>query len=248
MRLDFTGKRALITGGARGIGAAIAGDLAGANCKLLLLDKEEEALRQTVAALREKGAAVESLAVDLTNRDETLAAVAKSIEQSGPCQILIHNAGITKDNLLMRMSDIEWDLVLKVNLHPVYYLTKELIKGMMKERYGRIIAISSVVGMMGNPGQTNYAASKAAIIGFVKSLARELGSRNVTVNAIAPGFIRTAMTEKLQGDQIEKLKEAIALRRLGEAEDIAHAAAFLASDYASYITGNVLNVSGGLYM
>jgi 3-oxoacyl-[acyl-carrier protein] reductase len=248
MKIDLTGRKALITGGARGIGAAIAADLASCGAELLLLDREAEALQATVAELSGGGAAVRALVADITDPAATLAAVQAETAQSGPYLILVHNAGITRDNLLMRMTQEEWDLVMKVNLQPLFWLTKELVREMMRERWGRIIAISSVTGLMGNPGQTNYAATKAAVTGFVKSLAREVGSRGITVNAVAPGFIRTPMTEKLQGEQIDRLKDAIALRRLGEAQDIAHAVAFLASEQAAYVTGHVLNVSGGLYM
>lgn len=248
MKIDLTGKKALVTGGARGIGAAIAADLASCGAELLLLDREAEALEATAAGLTAKGAVVRTLVVDITDPAATLAAVQGAVAKSGPQLILVHNAGITRDNLLMRMTDEEWDLVMKVNLQPLFFLTKELVRDMMRERWGRIIAISSVTGLMGNPGQTNYASTKAAITGFVKSLAREVGSRGITVNAVAPGFIRTPMTEKLQGEQIDRLKDAIALRRLGEAEDIAHAVTFLASEQAAYVTGHVLNVSGGLYM
>jgi 3-oxoacyl-[acyl-carrier protein] reductase len=248
MKIDLTGKKALVTGGARGIGAAIAADLAACGAELLLLDREAEALQATAAELSSKGAVVRTLVADITDPAATLEAVQAETAKAGPYLILVHNAGITRDNLLMRMTGEEWDLVMKVNLQPLFFLTKELVRDMMKERWGRIIAISSVTGLMGNPGQTNYAATKAAITGFVKSLAREVGSRGITVNAVAPGFIRTPMTEKLQGEQIDRLKDAIALRRLGEAEDIAHAVAFLASEQAAYVTGHVLNVSGGLYM
>lgn len=248
MKIDLTGKKALITGGARGIGAAIAADLAECGAELLLLDREAETLQSTASGLAGKGAVVRTLVADITDPAATLAAVQAESAKSGPYLILVHNAGVTRDNLLMRMTDAEWDLVMKVNLHPLFFLTKELVRDMMRVRWGRIVAISSVTGLMGNPGQTNYASTKAAITGFVKSLAREVGSRGITVNAVAPGFIRTPMTEKLQGEQIDRLKEGIALRRLGEAEDIAHAVTFLASDQAAYVTGHVLNVSGGLYM
>jgi 3-oxoacyl-[acyl-carrier protein] reductase len=248
MKIDLTGRRALVTGGARGIGAAIAADLAACGARLLLLDREAETLAATAAALAGKGADVRTLVADITDPRATLAAVQGETAAHGPCLILVHNAGVTRDNLLMRMSDDEWDLVMKVNLQPLFWLTKELVRDMMRERWGRIVAISSVTGLMGNPGQTNYASTKAAITGFVKSLAREVGSRGITVNAVAPGFIKTPMTDRLQGEQIDRLKDAIALRHLGEAEDIAHAVAFLASEQAAYITGHVLNVSGGLYM
>lgn len=248
MKIDLSGKRALVTGGARGIGAAIAGELAECGADLLLVDVEAAALDNTAATLKETGVKVHTLVADLSNSSETTGKIGLDLADNGPCQILVHNAGITRDNLLMRMSDDEWESVIRVNLYPLHYLTRELLRPMMKERWGRIIGISSVSGLMGNPGQCNYAASKAGMVGFVKSLAREAGSRNITVNAIAPGFIRTPMTEKLQGEQIDRLKEAIALRRLGEPDDIAHAVTFLASDMASYITGTVINVSGGLYI
>lgn len=248
MKISFEGKRALITGGARGIGAAIGNVLGEAGASLLLLDREEAALKETEEKLKGKNIKVSTLVVDLLNEKETIEKVQEDIKNNGDCLLFVHNAGITKDNLLLRMSDEEWDLVLKVNLYPFFYLSKLLVKAMMTERYGRIVAISSVSGLMGNPGQVNYASSKAGLVGFVKSLAREVGSRNITVNAIAPGFIKTPMTEKLTEEQVNRLKENIVLRRLGEPEDIAFGVAFLLSDYASYITGQVLNISGGLYI
>jgi len=248
MKIEMEGKRVLVTGGARGIGAAIAEALAECGAGLMLVDVEKEALEETRKRLTNNGARVSAVYADITRPEETLEAIREDRNAHGECQILVHNAGITRDNLLMRMKPEEWDLVMKVNLAPLYYLTQELLRPMMKERWGRIIAVSSVSGLMGNPGQCNYAATKAGVVGFIKSLAREVGSRNITVNAVAPGFIRTPMTEKLQEEQVERLQDAVALRRPGEPEDIAHAVVFLASDQASYITGTVLNVSGGLYM
>ena len=248
MNIRLDGKKAIITGGARGIGAAIAADVVRCGGEVLLVDREADALNATVEALRAQGAKAEGLVLDITNAAECIPRIAEADEKSGPYLLLVHNAGITRDNLLMRMTDEEWDQVMKVNLYPLHHLTKEILRTMMRERYGRIVAVSSVSGLMGNPGQTNYAATKAAVTGFIKSLAREVGSRGITVNAVAPGFINTPMTEKLQGDAIMRLKDAIALRRLGEPEDVAHAVTFLLSDEASYITGHVLNVSGGLYM
>ncbi len=248
MKIDFEGKRVLITGGARGIGASIAYVLGKAGASLLLLDREAEALKETEEKLKKENMNVSSIVVDLLQKEDTIAKVQESLEKEGKCLLFVHNAGITKDNLLLRMTDEEWDLVMKVNLYPFFYLSKLLLKTMMTERYGRIVAISSVSGLMGNAGQVNYASSKAALLGFVKSLARELGSRNITVNAIAPGFIKTPMTDKLTEEQVNRLKENIVLKRLGEPEDIAYSAAFLLSDYASYITGHILNVSGGLYI
>lgn len=248
MKISFEGKRCLLTGGARGIGASIANVLGQAGAKLLILDREEQALKETEKNLKEKGCEVSSIVSDLLNEKETLEKIQENIEKQGTCLLFVHNAGITKDNLLLRMTDEEWDLVMKVNLYPFFYISKTLLKNMFQERYGRIIGISSVSGLMGNAGQVNYASSKAGIVGFVKSLAREVGSRNITVNAIAPGFIKTPMTEKLNEEQVNRLKENIVLKRLGEPEDIAYSVAFLLSNYASYITGQVLNVSGGLYI
>lgn len=248
MKISFEGKRVLVTGGARGIGAAIANTLGEAGASLLLLDREEVALKETEGKLKEKGIKVNSIAVDLLDEKETIKKVEEDMKNNGNCLLFVHNAGITKDNLLLRMTDEEWDMVLKVNLYSFFYLSKVLVKSMMTERYGRILAISSVSGLMGNAGQVNYASSKAGLVGFVKSLSRELGSRNITVNAIAPGFIKTPMTDKLTEEQVNRLKENIVLRRLGEPEDIAYGVAFLLSDYASYITGQVLNISGGLYI
>ncbi|HPR65036.1 MAG TPA: 3-oxoacyl-[acyl-carrier-protein] reductase [Thermoanaerobaculia bacterium] len=246
--MDLKGKRALVTGGARGIGAAIATQLADCGADLLLLDIEASALAQKVEELRQTGVKVSGIQADITNSEQTIELVQSDYKANGDCLILVHNAGLTRDNLLMRMGADQWDLVMKVNLYPLHYLTQECLRPMMKARWGRVIAISSVTGLMGNPGQCNYAATKAGVIGFIKSLAREVGSRNITANAVAPGFIRTPMTENLEGDQIDRLKDAISLKRLGEPEDIASAVTFLASPLADYITGTVLNVSGGLYM
>jgi 3-oxoacyl-[acyl-carrier protein] reductase len=245
-RLD--GRTALVTGASQGIGEAVARRLAGQGAKVILAARNEEKLREVAAAIAEAGGAAHVLTLDVS-RPETAAARLKELPAGfGDIDILVNNAGITADNLLARMSLEDWERVLRTNLTGAFALTKEMLRGMMKRRWGRVINVSSVVGMMGNAGQANYAAAKAGLIGFTKSLARELGSRNITVNVVAPGYIRTAMTESLPEAARDELTGSIALRRLGEVDDIAWAVVYLASEEAGYVTGHVLNVSGGLYI
>jgi 3-oxoacyl-[acyl-carrier protein] reductase len=237
MNIDLTGKTALVTGASRGIGEAIARRLGESGAKVLC------AARSAVATDIPNGVAVQLdiAAPDIRDRIKAL------LEQHGNIDILVNNAGITEDDLFIRMKPEQWDRVLRTNLDSAFHISQEVAKKMIRARWGRIINITSVVGMMGNPGQVNYAASKAGIIGFTKALALEIASRNVTVNAVAPGYIQTSMTGALNDEQKAKLEERIAARRLGTPDDIAHAVVFLASEQASYITGTVLNVSGGLY-
>ncbi len=242
------GQVAMVTGAARGIGRAVAAKLAEHGALVVATDLQEEWLAETVAAVTAAGGAAEAVAFNVADPDGAAAAVQGVVERHGRLDILVNNAGITKDGLFVRMSGDDWQKVLDVNLSGVMRVTQPAAKVMMKQRSGRIVNISSVVGLMGNAGQTNYAASKAGLIGLTKSLARELGSRNVTVNAIAPGYIRTAMTEKLTDAQREALLKNVAIQRLGTPDDIAEAVLFLASPGAAYITGTVINVSGGLYM
>jgi 3-oxoacyl-[acyl-carrier protein] reductase len=243
--MDLMGRIALVTGGSRGIGRAIADELHAAGAGVAILDRDAE--RAPITA-REIGDDVCAMIADVTNPDQVASALATVEESCGPIDILVNNAGVTKDGLLVRMSDDDWDTVLDVNLRGAFLLTRAVARGMMKRRWGRIINISSVVGMMGNAGQANYAASKAGLIGFTKAVARELASRNVLVNAIAPGFIETDMTSALTEAQRDTLRANIPLGRLGRGVDIARAVVFLASDHADYITGQVLVVDGGMVM
>jgi 3-oxoacyl-[acyl-carrier protein] reductase len=245
-RLDD--KIALVTGASQGIGAAVATLLARQGAKVVLAARNEDKLRDLAARIDAGGGCARPLALDVS-KPETLAERLKSLpEDFAPIDILVNNAGITADNLLARMSLDDFERVLRTNLTGAFALTKELIRGMMKRRWGRIVNVSSVVGMMGNAGQANYAASKAGLIGFTKSVARELGSRNITANVVAPGYIQTAMTEGLPEAAREELTGGIALKRLGTVDDVASAVLFLASEEAGYITGHTLNVSGGLYI
>jgi 3-oxoacyl-[acyl-carrier protein] reductase len=246
LRLD--GKTALVTGASQGIGEAIARRLAAQGARLVLAARNEEKLAALAGEVEAAGGRAFALALDVS-RPEKVAERLKTLpEELAAVDVLVNNAGITADNLLARMSLEEWETVLRTNLTGAYALTRELVRGMMRRRWGRVISISSVVGLMGNAGQANYAASKAGLIGFSKSLARELGSRNITVNVVAPGYIETAMTDRLPAESRDELTGAIALKRLGTVEDVAWAAAFLASEEAGYITGQTLNVSGGLYI
>lgn len=245
-RLD--GKSALVTGASQGIGEAIARRLAAQGARVVLAARNEERLARLASEIDAGGGCARPLVLDVS-QPETFAERLKSLpEDFGSVDILINNAGITADNLLARMSLEDWERVLRTNLTGAFALTREVVRGMMRKRWGRVINVSSVVGLMGNAGQANYAASKAGLIGFSKSLARELGSRNITVNVVAPGYIETAMTGALSADQKSTLVDAIALKRLGTVEDIAWAVLYLASEEGGYVTGHALNVSGGLYI
>jgi 3-oxoacyl-[acyl-carrier protein] reductase len=244
---DLTGKVALVTGASRGIGRAIAERLAGQGAAVIAAARGENA-SATVQAIVERGGRAEAIGVDVTDRTALEEVPAQILEKHGRLDILVSNAGITRDQLLMRMKRDDWDAVIATNLTATFTLAQAAMRPMLKQRGGRIIAISSVVGQIGNPGQTNYAASKAGLIGFAKALAREVASRNITVNVIAPGMIDTDMTRAL-GDKAQAGWAAqIPLGRLGTSEDVAAAACFLASDEAAYITGHVLAVNGGMYM
>jgi 3-oxoacyl-[acyl-carrier protein] reductase len=245
MKIDLTGKRALVTGASRGIGEAIAKRLAESGAHVILAARSAARVNEAAEALKAAGHSAEGFELDITA--ENVRERVKTLVETKPVDILVNNAGVTDDDLFIRMKPEAWSNVLRTNLDSAFHITQELVKKMIRARWGRVINISSVVGLMGNPGQVNYAASKAAIIGFTKALALEIGSRNVTVNAIAPGFISTPMTDALNDEQRAKLEERIALRRLGTTDDIAYAVVYLASEQASYITGTVLNVSGGLY-
>ena len=248
MDLRLDGQVAIVTGASRGIGAAIADSLAAAGAKVAGTATSQagaEAIAQRLGAIA-PGCLGEVLDVnDAEGASNLVERVATAI---GVPTILVNNAGITRDQILMRMKEDDWDTVIETNLRSVFRLSKACLRGMMKARGGRIISISSVVGAMGNPGQTNYAAAKAGMMGFTRSLAREIGSRNITVNVIAPGFIDTDMTRALDEGQRETLVKDIPLQRLGDPEDIAAAVLFLASGQGGYITGQTLHVNGGMYM
>ena len=239
---------ALVTGASRGIGRAILHELARRGVRVIGTATSEQGGRDIADGLVAAGLEGEGLMLDVTDGVQVDAVVEGLIERYGRIDILVNNAGITRDNLLVRMKDAEWADIVETNLTSVFRLSRAVLRPMMKARYGRIISIASVVGVSGNPGQTNYAAAKAGIIGFSKSLAQEVGSRNITVNCVAPGFIDTDMTRALPEAQRQKLLERIPLGRLGTPEDVAHAVAYLASDAAGYITGATLHVNGGMYM
>jgi 3-oxoacyl-[acyl-carrier protein] reductase len=245
---QFEGQIALVTGASRGIGRAIALELARGGAIVVGTATSEEGAAAISAALREAGAKGKGLALNVTDAAACEAALAAIESEFGPASILVNNAGITRDNIAMRMKDEEWDAVIDTNLKAVFRMSRLVMRGMMKARNGRIINITSVVGSSGNPGQANYAAAKAGVAGMTRALARELGSRNITVNCVAPGFIDTDMTRELPDAQRDALQNQIALGRLGRPEEIAAAVAFLASPGASYITGSTLHVNGGMYM
>lgn len=244
--MSLQGKIALVTGASRGIGAAIADTLAREGATVIGTATSEAGAVAISERLAPLGGYGMELNVTADNAIENLIEVIE--KQHGPLAILVNNAGITRDGLLMRMKDEDWDAIMDTNLKSVFKASKAVLRGMMKARAGRIVNIASVVGVMGNAGQANYAAAKAGIIGFTKSMAREVGSRGITVNCVAPGFIDTDMTRALSEAQRDALVGQIALGRLGAAQDIADAVAFLASDKAAYITGQTLNVNGGMLM
>jgi 3-oxoacyl-[acyl-carrier protein] reductase len=239
---------ALVTGASRGIGKAIAVELGAQGATIVGTATSQNGAESISSYLRDGGIEGRGMVLDVTE-PESVAELVKAVEREfGAPSILVNNAGITRDNLLMRMKDEEWDAIIDTNLSSVFRVSKACLRGMMKARKGRIISITSVVGAAGNPGQTNYAAAKAGITGFSKALAREVGSRGITVNSVAPGFIDTDMTRALPDDQREALLGQIPLNRLGKTEEIAKAVAFLASPEAAYITGETLHVNGGMYM
>ncbi|UCF68898.1 MAG: SDR family oxidoreductase [Acidobacteriota bacterium] len=245
------GRRALVTGGSRGIGRAIAGMLAEAGAEVWLTAREQSRADEVAAGLVRAGAQARGVALDLSDSggaSQQIEALARETKADGGIPLVVHNAGMTRDGLLMRMTLEQWEEVLRANLTGAYLVTKWLVPGMIRARYGRIVVVSSVVARMGNPGQSNYAASKAGLLGFVRSVAREVGGRGVTVNAVAPGYIDTDMTRSLPAAAREKLLELVPLGRLGQPEDVAAAVGFLLSEAAGYITGEVLDVNGGMDM
>jgi 3-oxoacyl-[acyl-carrier protein] reductase len=250
MSKPLEGQIALVTGGARGIGRAIAEALAGAGATLVLADINAEGAAATASEIAAQyGVPAEGVGCDVSKGEACAALVEDAAKRhDGKLDILVNNAGITKDMLIARMKPEDWDAVIAINLSSVFHCSKAAARIMARQRSGRIVSIASVVGLMGNAGQVNYAASKAGIIGFSKSLARELGGRGVTVNAVAPGFIRTAMTDVLPDDVKEAINKQIPLGKMGEAEDVAQAVLFLASPAAAYITGEVIRVDGGMAM
>jgi len=255
VKLSNHNKRAIVTGGTRGIGRAIVRELASRSCCGVLFSDVafvynscDECAEELMSEIDYPGTKVFAFKADATSLEQAQATVNEAIEKLGGVDILVNNVGITRDNLLLRMSEKDFDDVISANLKSVFNYTKAVIKPMMAQRFGRIVNIASVVALMGNPGQSNYVASKAGVIGFTKSMARELASRGITVNAIAPGFIQTEMTKKLTGEQIQKLTQNIPMGRMGVPEDVAKVVAFLCSRDADYITGQVIAVDGGMTM
>jgi len=246
--MKLEGRVAFVTGAAQGIGRAIALALAEDGADLVLGDLNLEKLEATAREVEGLGRKALALHLDVSSSDSVQAAVAKTLETWGKIDILVNNAGITKDNLVLRMKPQDWDAVLGVNLNGAFHCIRTVLPGMVKQRYGRIVNIASVVAQSGNPGQANYIASKAGVIGLTKAVASEVGSRNITVNAVAPGFIATAMTEKLPEAVRERMLTLIPVGRMGTDRDVARGVRFLVSEEAGYITGHVLNINGGMYM
>ncbi|HEX4275045.1 MAG TPA: 3-oxoacyl-[acyl-carrier-protein] reductase [Bryobacteraceae bacterium] len=244
----MTNRIALITGASRGIGRACAHRLAAGGAKVVLAARQLDKLEEVAAEVRAAGGDAFVVAIDLASQDSIKEAFSKASKDFGRIDILVNNAGLTRDGLAMRMKRDDWDAVIQTNLSGTFFCIQQVLPGMVRERWGRIVNISSVVGESGNAGQANYAASKAGLIGLTKSLAQELASRNITVNAVAPGFVETDMTASLSDELKAKITQSVPLKRIGSPRDIAAAAGFLCGDDASYITGHVLDVNGGMFM
>ena len=246
--MDVRGMAGIITGGARGIGEAIAEGFAKNGVNLAIADVNREAAIETAARLTKLGVKAIGIKLDVSSAETVIKAFEDIRKEFNRIDILINNAGITKDCVLLRMKEEDWDAVVDTNLKGVFLCSKEAIKDMSKQRYGRIVNITSVAAFMGNPGQANYSASKAGVVGFTKTIAKEYASRGITINAVAPGFIQTAMTDVLSDSVKEEMKRLIPLGRFGRVEDVANAVIFLASPDSGYITGQVIHVNGGMYM
>ncbi len=239
---------AIVTGSTRGIGKAIALHLAKQGAKILITSNEPELFEETLGEIKEFSPDADVFDADVTSKESIEGMIKFAQERFGKIDILVNNAGITRDGLLMRMSDDDWDLVMAINLRSIFRLTRQVIRPMMKNRYGRIVNIASVVGYTGNAGQANYTTAKAGLVGFTKTVAQEVASRGITANCVAPGFIKTAMTDKLNPKAQEAILSKIPMGSMGTPEDVATAVAFLCSDQASYMTGQTLHVNGGMYM
>jgi 3-oxoacyl-[acyl-carrier protein] reductase len=246
--MSLSGRVAFVTGASQGIGRACAAKFATQGATVICAARNQEKLNHLVGEIAAAGGQASACALDVTDEEQVKSSIKATIAQFGKIDILVNNAGITRDQLVMRMKRADWDAVIATNLTSAYLCTQQVSVSMLKRRYGRIVNIASVFGQMGQAGQANYSASKAGLIGLTMAIARELGSRNITCNAVAPGFIETAMTEVLSEEFKKNAAQQIPMGRLGSPEDVAHAVAFLASDEASYITGHVLSVNGGMFM
>jgi len=245
MRFDLSHKTAIVTGASQGIGKTIAIEMAKSGAIVFCLARNKEALDATIKKITENGGKATAFSCDISNNDDFKSIILNIVKENGSIDILVNNAGITKDNLLMRMSDDQWDDVLNINLKGSFTCTRSVIKYMMKKKFGRIINITSIVGITGNAGQANYAASKSGLIGLTKSIAKEVASRGITANCVAPGWIETSMTDQLSTEVKNKFLSQIPAGKIGQSKDIANTVIFLASDEAGYITGQTITVDGG---